>query len=128
MGRGFALFLFAIAIANLIILSGVWRTYRYVHKGGRWVEADLNQSVGRCSAGLATPSSRPPSSRGTESLQTPRGRGQSSAGGPTPPIKGQFHRRSDEFLESIKKGVETPAENKIILHNFDVFPGAETHS
>jgi hypothetical protein len=50
-----------------------------------------------------------------------------SAGGPTP-IKGQFHRRSDEFLESIKKGVETPAENKIILHNFDVFPGVETHS
>ena len=76
---GSALFLFAIAIANLIILSGVWRTYRYVRKGGRWVEADLNQSVGRCSAGLATPSSRPPSSRGTESLQTPRGRGQSGA-------------------------------------------------
>jgi hypothetical protein len=35
---------------------------------------------------------------------------------------------SDEFLESIKKGVETPAENKIILHNFDVLPGVETHS
>ena len=41
-----------------------------------------------------------------------------SAGGPTPPIKGQFHRRSDEFLESIKKGVETPAENK---NNFPQF-------
>jgi hypothetical protein len=41
-----------------------------------------------------------------------------SAGGPPPPIKGQFHRRSDEFLESIKKGVETPAENK---NNFTQF-------
>jgi high-affinity nickel-transport protein len=39
---GSALFLFAIAIANLIILSGVWRTYRYVRKGGRWVEADFD--------------------------------------------------------------------------------------
>src|SRR5712671_5720998 len=27
-----------------------------------------------------------------------------SAAGPTPPIKGSFIRRSDEFLESIKKG------------------------
>jgi high-affinity nickel-transport protein len=36
------LFLFAIAIANLIILSSVWRTYRYVRKGGRWVEADFD--------------------------------------------------------------------------------------
>src|SRR6202045_5021292 len=36
------------------------------------------------------------------------GTNSSRAAGPTPPIKGRFHRRSDEFLESIKKGVETP--------------------
>jgi len=38
--------------------------------------------------------------------------GGSPAGGPTPPIKGRFHRRSDEFLESIKKGVETPEKGR----------------
>jgi nickel/cobalt transporter (NiCoT) family protein len=37
-----ALFLFAIAIANLIILCGVWRTYRHVRKGGRWMEEDFD--------------------------------------------------------------------------------------
>src|ERR1700730_8897593 len=31
---------------------------------------------------------------------------------PPPPIKGRFHRRSDEFLESIKKGVETPEKGR----------------
>src|ERR1700730_17396024 len=36
----------------------------------------------------------------------------SRAAGPTPPIKGRFHRRSDEFLESIKKGVETPEKGR----------------
>ena len=39
--------------------------------------------------------------------------GGSPAGGPTPPIKGRFHRRSDEFLESIKKGVETPEKKGV---------------
>jgi hypothetical protein len=56
-------------------------------------------------------------SRGTEGLQTRRWRGESGANssraaGPTPPIKGRFHRRSDEFLESIKKGVETPEKGR----------------
>lgn len=37
-----ALFLFAIATANLIILRGVWRTFQHVRKGGRYVEADLD--------------------------------------------------------------------------------------
>src|SRR6516164_7192331 len=37
-----ALFLFAIAIANLIILRGVWRTFQRVRKGGRWVEEDFD--------------------------------------------------------------------------------------
>ena len=32
-----ALFLFAIAAANLIVLRGVWRTFRHVRKGGRYV-------------------------------------------------------------------------------------------
>ncbi|HEY3908374.1 MAG TPA: HoxN/HupN/NixA family nickel/cobalt transporter [Stellaceae bacterium] len=37
-----ALFLFAIAIANLIILRGVWRTFQHVRKGGRYVEEDCD--------------------------------------------------------------------------------------
>jgi hypothetical protein len=38
-----------------------------------------------------------------------------SAAGPTPPIKGSFIRRSDEFLESIKKGLETQRSPTIFL-------------
>jgi hypothetical protein len=44
-------------------------------------------------------------------VPTLRWRGQSGANSsrrPTPPIKGQFHRRSDEFLESIKRGSKRP--------------------
>ena len=37
-----ALFLFAIAIANLIILRGVWRTLQHVRSGGHWVEEDFD--------------------------------------------------------------------------------------
>jgi nickel/cobalt transporter (NiCoT) family protein len=37
-----ALFLFAIAAANLVILRGVWRTFRHVRKGGRYVEEDFD--------------------------------------------------------------------------------------
>jgi nickel/cobalt transporter (NiCoT) family protein len=37
-----ALFLFAIAIANLIILRGVWRTFQHVRKGGRYEEEDFD--------------------------------------------------------------------------------------
>jgi nickel/cobalt transporter (NiCoT) family protein len=37
-----ALFLFAIAIVNLFILRGIWRTFRQVRLDGRYVEADLN--------------------------------------------------------------------------------------
>jgi high-affinity nickel-transport protein len=37
-----ALFLFAIAAANLIILRGVWRSFRHVRRGGRYVEEDLD--------------------------------------------------------------------------------------
>jgi high-affinity nickel-transport protein len=37
-----ALFLFAIAAANLIILRGVWRTFRHVRNGGRYVEEDFD--------------------------------------------------------------------------------------
>src|SRR6516164_1520606 len=33
-----ALFLFIIAFANCIILSSVWRTYRHVRRGGRYVD------------------------------------------------------------------------------------------
>jgi len=36
------LFLFAIAAANLIILQAVWRTFRHVRAGGRYVEEDLD--------------------------------------------------------------------------------------
>ena len=37
-----ALFLFAIAAANIIILRGVWRTFQQVRRGGRYVEADFD--------------------------------------------------------------------------------------
>ena len=37
-----ALFLFAIAAANVVILRGVWRTVRHVRRGGRYVDEDLN--------------------------------------------------------------------------------------
>src|SRR5580658_10078696 len=37
-----ALFLFAIAIANIIVLISVWRTFQTVKRGGRFVEEDLD--------------------------------------------------------------------------------------
>jgi high-affinity nickel-transport protein len=37
-----ALFLFAIAIANIIVLASVWRTFQTVKGGGRFVEEDLD--------------------------------------------------------------------------------------
>jgi nickel/cobalt transporter (NiCoT) family protein len=37
-----ALFLFAIALANIIVLVSVWRTFQTVKRGGRFVEEDLN--------------------------------------------------------------------------------------
>jgi nickel/cobalt transporter (NiCoT) family protein len=37
-----ALFLFAVAAANLIILRGVWRAFQHVRRGGRYVEEDLD--------------------------------------------------------------------------------------
>jgi high-affinity nickel-transport protein len=37
-----AFFLFAIAVANLIILRSVWRTYRHVRSGGRYVDEDFD--------------------------------------------------------------------------------------
>jgi high-affinity nickel-transport protein len=37
-----AFFLFAIAAMNLLILRGVWRTYRHVRRGGAYVEEDFN--------------------------------------------------------------------------------------
>jgi high-affinity nickel-transport protein len=37
-----ALFLFAIAAANLAILRSVWRTYRHVRRGGRYVDEDFD--------------------------------------------------------------------------------------
>jgi high-affinity nickel-transport protein len=37
-----ASFLFVIATANLIILMGIWRTYRHVRSGGRFVEDDFD--------------------------------------------------------------------------------------
>ena len=37
-----ALFLFAIAIANIIVLASVWRTFQTVKRGGRFVEEDLD--------------------------------------------------------------------------------------
>ena len=40
-----ALFLFAIAIANIIILILVWRTFQTVRKGGRFVEEQLDLAL-----------------------------------------------------------------------------------
>ena len=37
-----ALFLFAVAIANIIVLISVWRTFQTVKKGGRFVDEDLD--------------------------------------------------------------------------------------
>ena len=37
-----AFFLFAIAAANIVILRSVWRTYRHVRNGGRYVDADFD--------------------------------------------------------------------------------------
>lgn len=37
-----AFFLLAIAIMNIVILLGVWRTFRQVRAGGRYMEEDLN--------------------------------------------------------------------------------------
>ncbi len=37
-----ALFLFAIAAANIVILRGVWRTFQHVRRGGRYVEEDFD--------------------------------------------------------------------------------------
>ena len=37
-----ALFLFAIAGANMVILRSVWRTWRHVRAGGTYVDEDLN--------------------------------------------------------------------------------------
>ena len=37
-----ALFLFAIAIANIIVLVSLWRTFKIVKSGGRFVEEDLD--------------------------------------------------------------------------------------
>jgi nickel/cobalt transporter (NiCoT) family protein len=42
-----ALFLFAIAIANLIILHGVWRTFQHVRKGGRYIDEDFDLLLNR---------------------------------------------------------------------------------
>jgi nickel/cobalt transporter (NiCoT) family protein len=38
-----ALFLFAVAFANLVILGGVYRTFRRVRRGSRYVAEDLDQ-------------------------------------------------------------------------------------
>jgi high-affinity nickel-transport protein len=37
-----ALFLFAIAIANIIVLASLWRTFQTVKRGGRFVQEDLD--------------------------------------------------------------------------------------
>jgi nickel/cobalt transporter (NiCoT) family protein len=37
-----ALFLFAISVANLLILRGVWRTFQHLRKGGRYVPEDFD--------------------------------------------------------------------------------------
>ncbi len=41
-----ALFLFLIAGANLLILRSVWRTYRHVRAGGRYVDEDFDVLLG----------------------------------------------------------------------------------
>src|SRR5271169_1554305 len=40
-----ALFLFAIAIANIIVLISLWRTFQVVRNGGRFVEEDLDLAL-----------------------------------------------------------------------------------
>jgi len=40
-----ALFLFAIAIANILVLISLWRTFRAVRSGGRFVEEDLDLAL-----------------------------------------------------------------------------------
>jgi high-affinity nickel-transport protein len=52
-----ASFLFAIALANLVILSSVWRTFRHVRQGGRYVDEDFNILLN--SRGLLAPLFRP---------------------------------------------------------------------
>jgi high-affinity nickel-transport protein len=37
-----ALFLFAIAAMNIVILAGIWRTFRHVRRGGAYVAEDLD--------------------------------------------------------------------------------------
>jgi len=38
-----ALFLFAIAMANVVILRGVWQVFRHVRQGGRYIEEDFER-------------------------------------------------------------------------------------
>jgi high-affinity nickel-transport protein len=45
-----AFFLFAIAIANIFILSGVYRTFERVKHGGRLIEDDLDMLLSGCGA------------------------------------------------------------------------------
>jgi high-affinity nickel-transport protein len=52
-----ALFLFAVAALNLIILRGVWRSFRHVRKGGRYAEEDFDLLLN--SRGLLTRLFRP---------------------------------------------------------------------
>jgi high-affinity nickel-transport protein len=52
-----ALFLFAVAIVNLFILRAVWRTYRHVRNGGRYVDEDFDLLLN--SRGLLTRLFRP---------------------------------------------------------------------
>jgi nickel/cobalt transporter (NiCoT) family protein len=40
-----ALFLFGIALANILVLISVWRTFRTVKNGGRFVEEDLDLAL-----------------------------------------------------------------------------------
>ncbi len=40
-----AMFLFAIAIANIIVLASVWRTFQTAKRGGRFVEEDLDLAL-----------------------------------------------------------------------------------
>ncbi len=42
-----AMFLFAIAIANVVILISVWRTFQSVKNGGRFVEEDLDLALAK---------------------------------------------------------------------------------
>ena len=48
-----ALFLFAIAAANIMILRGVWRTFQHVRRGGCYVEEDFDLLLN--SRGLLAP-------------------------------------------------------------------------